>query len=135
VDRVGQRRASLLLRAYRISASFTHELYSRTVRICLCLVLFSTFEAAAFRAIPSLLFRELELEVECLATNSVTSPVADLGRRSGTGVLPLSTFVVNFFCFRRLLVNSWGSGWRIHLIRSSSKLPGPSKRAGMVCKD
>lgn len=47
----------------------------------------------------------------------------------------MSTFVFNFFGFRRLLVNSWGSGWRIHLIRSSSKLPGPSKRAGMVCKD
>jgi hypothetical protein len=39
------------------------------------------------------------------------------------------------FFLRRLLVNSCGSGWRIHLIRSSSKLPGPSKRAGMVRKD
>jgi hypothetical protein len=105
------------------------------VRPCLFLVLFSTFEAAAFKAIPSLLFRGLGIEAECLATNSVISLVVDLGRRAGTKVLPLSTFAFKVFFLWRLLVSSCGSGWRIYLIRSSSKLPGPSKRAGIVCKD
>jgi hypothetical protein len=123
--------------SFQISACFAHEFYSWTVRICLFLVLFSTFdgEAAAFKVIPSLLFRELELEAECFVANSPTSPVTDLGRRAGAGVLPLSSFAFGVFCFRRLLVDSRGFGWRIHLIRPSSKPPEPSKRIGMVCKD